>query len=133
MSAGVHRFDFQYQLPASLPASLKATRGSIRYSFEACLDIPWRFNEEFKSEFTVVRNDDLNKLPELKLPCEKGEIKTFCCYSCKSGPFTMTVIIPYSGYISGQAIPVTVKYDNQSSVQVKRTKINFIQKITYTA
>lgn len=44
--------------------------------------------------------------------------KYFCCCWCKSGPLTGIVKIPYSGFVSGQIIPMTIEVDNASTTDV---------------
>lgn len=49
--------------------------------------------------------------------------KKYCCCCCKSGPMTMIVYIPYTGFVPGQFIPVTIELDNHSNVDVDSIKI----------
>ena len=101
IEAGIHRYNFECQLPAQLPGSFEAKHGHVRYHIEACLDIPWRFDEETTLQFTVVQNDDLNRFSDLKLPCQNEIVKTFCCLFCESEPLFITVTIPCSGFAPG--------------------------------
>lgn len=126
--SGTHRYDFACQLPPQLPASFEASYGSIRYKIEAVLDVPWSFDKEFNLQFTVVRIDDLNFHPELKIPSKAEEVKRFCCLFCESEPLMMTVTIPYTGYTPGQNIHVTIMYNNKSDVEITTTKI-FLKRI----
>ncbi|KAL7040021.1 hypothetical protein ACKWTF_000218 [Chironomus riparius] len=107
---GVHRYEFACQLPERLAYTAELRHGSIRYHVEAVLDIPWSFDKETKIPFTVVRYDDLNFFPELRIPLKYEEIKTFCCLFCKSGPFIMTVAMPYTGLAVGQTVNITIDY-----------------------
>lgn len=121
---GTHRYEFECQLPPMIPASFEASHGHIRYHVEAVLDLPWRFDKEFKLQFHIMRNDDLNEYPELAIPCKMEEFKHFCCLFCRSDPLFMTVSVPCSGYVPGQTVKVNVNFDNKSSIEVQRTKIN---------
>lgn len=123
VQGGIHRYEFSCQLPPSLPGSFKASYGHTSYSVEALLDSPFTFEGEFKLQFTVLRNDDLNLEPQLKLPCTCEEIKQFRCLFCQSDPLMMTVTLPFSGFAPGQLIPITVIYHNKSDVAVSKTKI----------
>lgn len=49
--------------------------------------------------------------------------KSFCCFCCKSGPLAVTILIPFSGYVPGQNIPITAEVDNASNINVDRLKI----------
>jgi hypothetical protein len=44
----------------------------------------------------------------------------FCCWS--SGPLTMTLSLPVSGYVPGQDIPITVDVENNSNVPIREVK-----------
>lgn len=131
MASGIHRYDFACQLPDLLPASFEASLGHIRYKVEAVLDIPWKLDKKFIVQFTVVRHDNLNDFPDLKLACHSEEIKTFCCCCCKSQPLVMTVTLPYTGYAPGQIIHTTVEYKNRSGIVVERTKIKLQRVIRF--
>lgn len=128
---GVHRYNFTCHLPFLLPESFEASHGFIRYEVEVILEIPWKVDKKFKRQFTVVRHDDLNHNPQLKLPCHSEEIKHFCCWLFESEPLIMTVTLPYSGYAPGQVLHVTVNYFNKSKVEVRRTKISLKRIIRY--
>ena len=132
VQAGTHRYEFECQLPPFIPASFVAKRGQIRYHIETSLDVPWGFDKEFKFPFTVIRVEDLNLLSLLKLPSRGEEIRKFCCLFCESDILMMTVTIPFSGYVPGQRIPITVDYENKSDVDVNRTKISFIRSVIFT-
>jgi hypothetical protein len=131
LASGTYSFGFECQLPASLPASLEASHGYIRYHIAACLDTPWRSEKRFRLEFKVTRNDDLNDFPELKLPCTKKRDKKFRNFWLKSEKISMTSAIPFGGYTAGQNIHVITHFDNQSNIQVNRTRVSLIRKICY--
>lgn len=128
---GNHRYNFSCHLPFLLPESFEASHGFIRYELDVVLSIPWKIDKKFKRQFTVVRHDDLNHNPQLKLPCHSEEIKHFWCGFCLSEPLIMTVTMPFSGYAPGQTIHVTVNYFNKSTVDVSRTKILLKRIISY--
>lgn len=129
--SGIHRYKFSLQLPSLLPASVEASYGHIRYEVEAFLDIPWSFDKKFKLPFTVVRNDDLNLDPHLRLPYKCEDRKTFCCQFCNSELLMMTVSLPCTGFAVGQNIPLTVNYFNQSYVDVVSTNLSLKRIIRY--
>ena len=124
LPSGTHRYNFAFQLPHLLPASFEATYGSVRYHVEVVLNVTRSFDKKFKLQFTVIRNDDLNHQPELKIPSHNEEIKHFCCLFCKSAPLVMNVKTPYIGYVPGQDIPLQINYINNSSVRVNGTRIS---------
>lgn len=129
LPSGIHRYNFQFPLPALIPASFEGSHGNIRYRVEAELDVPWGFDKEFKLQFTVARKDDLNFQPELKIPIRSEDIKKFCCWCCESDPLITTITLPFGGFVPGQDIPVMINYVNKSDVEVERTRI-YLQRIT---
>lgn len=56
--------------------------------------------------------------------------KTFCCCWCKSGPLSVIVGIPVTGYVSGQEIPISAECDNNSNVAVTSLKFT-LRKVRY--
>lgn len=132
IEAGVHTYNFSCFLPHELPYSVEAAYGSIRYKVDANLDIPWGIDEKGVQEFTVCRYDDLNYYPDLKVPCQGEDMKTFCCMFCESDPLMFEVSIPYSGYTPGAAIDVAVKINNKTTTTVPRCQIELVKNTLYT-
>jgi Arrestin (or S-antigen), C-terminal domain/Arrestin (or S-antigen), N-terminal domain len=126
-------FTFSCELPPLIPETVHGTTGSITYFAEAVLDIPWRFDKEIKTPFTVVRYDNLNSYPELLMPRRLEEVKTFCCLCWKNGPCIMKVSIPHGGYAPGGTIPIWIEYDNRSSTDVELTRCKLIRTLSYTS
>lgn len=122
MPRGIHRYEFCCTLPPLLPASFESKHGHIRYNVEVFSEFPRNFDKQFILQFTVIRNDDLNSDPELKIPCKYEGVKRFCILICGK-PLTMTVNLPCSGFVSGQKIPVTINFDNKSGLLIYKTRI----------
>ncbi|KAJ1521956.1 hypothetical protein ONE63_002287 [Megalurothrips usitatus] len=117
--AGEHSYPFSCQIPLSAPSSFEGEHGHIRYTAKAVLDrSAWKFNSECKAAFTVVAPLDLNTLPQVKEPIEFENSKSFCCFWCKSGPLTLTVRLPVSGYVPGQTIPFQIEIENGSNIRI---------------
>ncbi|CRK98599.1 CLUMA_CG012199, isoform A [Clunio marinus] len=133
IESGTHRFNFTCQLPPMIPGSFEGSYGNIRYHIEAVLDVPWGFDKEYKVQFTVVQLEDLNNDPGLSIAVQNEESKTFCCLFCESDPLFMTVTIPYSGFTPGQIIPVTVKYNNKSNVEIDYTRISLVKVVKFNS
>lgn len=131
MDSGVYNYEFSYHLPPTLPASFEGCYGCIQYHVQAFVDSPECLDKEFKLPFTVVRYDDLNKHPDLKIPVNVEEIESFCCFCCLSGPLKMTVTLPYSGFTPRQRVPVTVNFVNQSNVGIIRTSLSLKRSVCY--
>ncbi len=133
IAAGTYRYNFALDLPPLLPGSIIGTHGSIEYRVEAVLDIPWRFDKEFKVPFTVARIDNLNDYPELLLPVRREEWKTFGCCLFKNGSCQIIASIPYSGFVPGQAVPIRISYSNNSSKKISRTCLILNRTFNYTS
>ena len=61
--AGTHTYDFQIELPASLPSTFEGGYGYVRYFCKATIDKPWKFDHDVKVPFTVLSILDLNLQP----------------------------------------------------------------------
>ncbi|CRK98601.1 CLUMA_CG012197, isoform A [Clunio marinus] len=131
MPSGTHRYDFLCQLPPLIPGSFEASHGDIRYRVEAVLDVPWSFNKEFKLGFTVIRVDDLNNDPSLKVATFDEEVKKFCCLFCESEPLYIKVTLPRTGFAPGEEIPVTIDFKNKSNEEIRGGKIYVKRIILY--
>lgn len=129
--SGMYSYDFEIQLPDSLPASITTTNGYIRYNIEAVLELPPLLDKKFKLQFNVARNDDLNNLPELMLPCHSEEVNRYCSIFCRYEALALTVRLPQTGFAPGHSVPVTISYFNKSGVEVDKTKISMKQIIRY--
>lgn len=98
------------------------------------LDRPWKFDLSFKLPFTVIKHEDLNALSSaLKVPFKTEVSKSFYCCCFKSKPLLMKVSLPFSGYVPGQSVQVSVELNNQSNVDVEGVKLALEKTITYTS
>lgn len=120
---GLHTYNYDCELPETLPYSVKGKHGKISFTVAANLDIPMAFDLKDEQSFVVVRNEDLNLFPELKLPREAEKIKTFCCLFCASNKLTLKVHLQKTGFALGEKIVVKVELENRSSRNVKWTII----------
>lgn len=126
VDAGEWVYPFEYELPGNIAYSTEGKYGEIYYGIKVVLNIPQEMDKEIKLPLTIVRYEDLNTLPLLKYPKREEASKTFCWFficCLGSSPLVMSVSIPYSGFVPGQKIPVTIEMNNQSHVEVKSTKI----------
>lgn len=106
--------------------------GNIRYSCKAVLDRPWKTDKEFRLSFTVIKTEDLNLLsPSLYVPSKTELIRHFYCCCFKSKPFSMSAAIPFTGFVPGQKIVVTINMNNQSSSDIEGTKVSLERNTQY--
>lgn len=130
---GTFTYPFHYQLPTSIPSSVKAKHGKIRYHVEASLHTGWEFDVYSKTSFTIIKLEDLSYRKDLMVPKSEETVTSFCCWSCKTRPLTLNASIPFSGFVSGQSIEVTIKIDNQCGFDVSRTIISLVKVFTFTS
>lgn len=123
LEAGTHSYPFTCALPPTLPSSFEGEWGFVRYTVKVTLDRPWKFDQDIKMAFTVISPVDLNANPRVKDPFKLELEKTFCCFCCASGPLSIIVHIPVTGFVSGQTIPLTIECDNASNVGVESVKL----------
>lgn len=81
--------------------------------------------------FTVITPVDLNQTAKCKEPFKLTLEKTFCCFCCKSGPLSVIVHLPVTGFVSGQIIPITAEVDNASNVTVDALKLCLRKNISF--
>lgn len=55
LSAGVHRFPFEYVLPHDLPSSMEGVHGNIRYTISFVFTDPFFAENRFQFPFTIVK------------------------------------------------------------------------------
>lgn len=115
------------------PSSVNEKYGFIRYRVRVVFDRPWKFDLDFKFEFTVIRPLDLNLDPQLRIPLQQEEIKTFCCIFCASEPVILTASIPKTGFVVGQVIPVKVTVNNPTSNEIDHIEIKIIKCVAFTS
>ena len=131
---GQHSFPFQFSLPNRLPASfgVPTADGCIRYFVEARISTGWlQYDQIAVAEFPVVEIVDIN-IPQLQAPVSDTAEETICCWYCASGPISLTVETPRSGYCIGEVIPVTINIQNRSRRETKAS-VTLRQRVVYTA
>jgi len=63
IQAGNHRLPFTFILPPTVPSSFESEVGYVRYTAEATMERPSKFNHVTRSAFTVINIVDLNMEP----------------------------------------------------------------------
>jgi hypothetical protein len=126
VEGGEYNYPFEYELPSNIAYSTEGKYGEIYYGIKVVLDIPQELDREIRLPLTVIRYEDLNFSPILRNPKREDTSKTFCWFFiCCLGtsPLVISASIPFSGYVPGQKIPITIEMNNQSHVDVRSTKI----------
>lgn len=136
ITAGVHKFPFQFQLPVDgCPSSFQSgalgTEGSIRYRLTATVTQP-TFKTTVQRDITVNEMVDIN-VPQLIAPLSNSNEKTVCCLWCASGPISLSVTTDRGGYCIGESIGITVEAKNNSKRRVTVIRASLKQKATLFA
>lgn len=155
---GEYVYPFSCVLPPSAPCSFEGTYGHVRYIAKVVLDRPWKFDQGTKLAFTVISPLDLNhnhmlrvsNAPLLTISTKKSLFslvhfnffqqpvnltleKTFCCLFCQSGPLTVTMRLPSTGFVPGHIIPIFIDIDNASNVEVEQLRFSLRQISSFKA
>ncbi|CAH1723996.1 unnamed protein product [Aphis gossypii] len=133
LEVGEYIYPFNFSLPHQLPSTFKGRHGKVCYTAKVKINIPWKMNKEKEIMFKIVSSINLNEDPSLAEPKKEIKEKFYCCCFCKSGPLALIVCIPYSGFVPGQCIPVTVELDNNSNVDVDTIKIKLDRVVQFKA
>jgi hypothetical protein len=134
IEVGEHSYPFQIQLPQDLPTSFEHVHGRIRYSLNGRIDIPMTFEHKHVSlSITVISPLDLNLRPLLRQPATIQDIKTICCWCCKSDPIRATLSIFKGGYVSGEGLAFNAIIENRSSRAIKSLSFKIMQDVNLHA
>ncbi|XP_053679456.1 arrestin domain-containing protein 2-like [Anopheles nili] len=132
LPAGEHVYEFACDLPANLPTSFEGSYGQCRYTAQVVMDRPWKFNLTYKVGFTVIKPLDLNTVsPAIRMPARMEDARVFCCGLWRTKPLFVRVTVPCTGYVPGQAIPLTIDLNNQSSRMIEGVNMKLLQEVTY--
>ena len=135
ITAGVHRFPFQFKLPIDgCPSSFQSKaigEGSIRYWLTAVIEQPM-FKTTIERDVTINEIVDINK-PQLLAPLSNSNEKTVCCLWCASGPISLSITTDRGGYCVGESIGISVKAKNSSKRRVTVVRASLKQKVTLYA
>ncbi|XP_050089441.1 arrestin domain-containing protein 2-like [Anopheles aquasalis] len=130
--AGEHIYEFACDLPANLPTSFEGSYGQCRYTAQVIMDRPWKFNLTYKVGFTVIQPLDLNVFsPSIRVPARMEDARVFCCGFWQTKPLYVQVTAPCTGYVPGQAIPLTIELDNRSSRTIEGVNMKLLQEVNY--
>ncbi|KFB40718.1 AGAP001894-PA-like protein [Anopheles sinensis] len=124
LQPGMYSYPFTCALPPTLPSSLEGSLGFVRYTGRVTLDQPWQLDRHITLDFNVISPLDLNMNPSVRTPFKLELEKKFCFFCCASGPLSLIVHIPVTGFVPGQTVPVTIECDNASNVKVKKITVS---------
>lgn len=127
-----YSYEFQFPLPHHLPSSFEGKYGHISYQVKLTIDRPWKFDNVFEKKFSVKSAVNLNMYSELKFPKHIENGNHFCGLFCCFQPLTAKAVIPYSGFISEQEIPISIFIRNPTAINCTNVKISLQRHDKYT-
>ncbi|CAD5213397.1 unnamed protein product [Bursaphelenchus okinawaensis] len=132
LPVGEMRFRFQFPIPTNAPPTFEGTYGFIRYFIKVKIDRPWRIDNRHQIGFTVLPHFDLNSVPYSGYPLLRENHKEIGCCCFKHGRLMVRLIVPKSGFVPGELIPIRVEIQNHATKGVKKisTQVNQIQHFT---
>ncbi|KAI1696072.1 arrestin domain-containing protein 17 [Ditylenchus destructor] len=130
---GLHDFPFTFTLPVHCPPSFEGTIGFIRFYCKAKIDRPWKFDDNTRTNFTVMPHFDLNTIYYAGLPVEKHISKNIGVLCFKHGRIGAKITLGKSGYVPGENVMLNVEVNNTTSKDVTRVETSLIELVTYTA
>ncbi len=114
LPAGEHSFPFSVQLPYQAPPSFKSFTGKIVYQMLA------KITHRSINSHAIATLDVRSHIPRLCMRPKDEELDsrlTFCC--CYNfGQVIVNCSIPRSGYVTQEAIPISMEIDNQSNKNI---------------
>ncbi|KAK1131832.1 hypothetical protein K0M31_015983 [Melipona bicolor] len=126
---GYNQYPFSFQMPHNIPYSFEHRNGYVRYTVNAVIDRPWKFNHECKAAFTVVSSLDLNVHREKCLGVNDETRKNFCCFT--NGAINLQISISSSGYVPGQMVNTIVDYVNSTNISITRVCTKLLRKLQF--
>ncbi|XP_065219645.1 arrestin domain-containing protein 3-like [Planococcus citri] len=133
LQAKKYVYPFAVMIPSKAPSSFKSHYGEISYYGKAKIIIPHGFDYKKRTRFTIISPLDLNLYPQLRTTYKEEKSKMFCCLWCASGPLTMVVNLPKTGFATSECIPIIVEIDNASNIAVNAIYISLKRKIKWIA
>ncbi|XP_013118294.2 arrestin domain-containing protein 3 [Stomoxys calcitrans] len=133
LPVGLHTYTFSITLPAQCPTSCEGTYGHIRYGISLILNRVLRFDNVYHIPLTVLQTVDLNLNPVFRLPLLAEDSASVCCWPCSGGKMMYSLRAPFGAYTPGQVVKYALAIQNQSMASTNGYKLQFIQKMTFTA
>lgn len=106
--------------------------GYVRYSVKASYKLPLAVELTETEVFHVMPNLNLKNFASLAEPVKNTEVKSFGNFLCKSGPVQVTMILPKTGFLLGETIPITIEVDNESNIHIKKVTVKLKEKLIFS-
>ncbi|XP_031348165.1 arrestin domain-containing protein 3-like [Photinus pyralis] len=127
---GRYAYSFAFELPDSLPSTMDATQGSVKYKVRVDVDREWTWDYNCEKAFTVFTCNSLSSMSAAPVECvsEKTPISLG-----SEGPIELTLCLPKACYAPDQAIPCTATVKNDSGATVNELRFRMVQGFSFHA
>lgn len=113
-----YNWPFTFTIPSLAPSSFEGTVGNIRYVLEARVGTGLlKFDHIVEARIPVQQLVSITD-PRLLLPERLEAQKTLGCCCCATGPITMNVSVPKTGFCLNDTFTLHISVENASSRQV---------------
>ncbi|KAF5272780.1 hypothetical protein FQA39_LY07807 [Lamprigera yunnana] len=151
---GLYAYPFSYTLPTTVPSSMlegdptyKKTVvsyvvpfnlinvyfGCVQYFVRCTIERSWSTNFELEKLFKVNSSLNLTTISGLEKPFELSIGKRPSALFKDSGPITVTVQLPRTGYVPAEKLPFCVHIKNASSLDIQYVQFKFVQGFVFHA
>ncbi|KAH3812605.1 arrestin domain-containing protein 3-like [Dreissena polymorpha] len=133
LTAGNYSFPFEFVLPFGIPGSFEGPISTVyvRYWLKATIDLPWKFDPEYKTLFTVASVLDLNTVPNVMASQQVSGSMTACCWCCETPPISASLRIDKTGYVPGEWVVVNAEFQDGTGKGVAKSSIRLRIQTTY--
>lgn len=96
---------------------------------EFTIDRKWKLDKTYKMPLTIMKSLDLNFDPYARIPQQKQLTRNIGLIH--SGPISLHLFIPRTGFACGEKLPIQVVVTNNSSTHVEKVKFTLRKIIDY--
>lgn len=96
---------------------------------EFTIDRKWKLDKTCKVPLTIMKSLDLNFDPYARVPQQKQLTRNIGLIN--SGPISLHLLIPRTGFACGEKLPIQVIVSNNSSTHVEKVKFTLRKIIDY--
>ncbi|XP_033749691.1 arrestin domain-containing protein 3-like [Pecten maximus] len=118
LTAGEHKYPFEFQVPSTCPTSHEGTWGRVRYEAVATVEKMFGVGLSTICGFTVISPFDLNEDPRARESITAENEMSLCCLCCKSGPISASLFLDSVGFVPGEGIPIRAEIANHSNRKI---------------
>ncbi|CAL4092530.1 unnamed protein product [Meganyctiphanes norvegica] len=133
LKKGEYSLPFKFLIPPNCPPTFKGDYGKIKYKIEGYAGSPWDPPSVCEVKFQIAEPYDLNEDHDARKPIRISSEETVCCGCCRTGPVTISLTAPKSGYTPGEEIVLFGEINNGTKMKIKDITLKIIQRTIYKA